>query len=294
MTESKRVMRPEIYKAGALLVLLFMACIFTWYFLLAREIEGQLTVAFLNVGQGDAIYIETPHGNQVLVDGGKGMSVLRELGKTMPFADRSIDMIIATHPDLDHIEGLIEVFKRYEVGVYIDPRVHSDSNEYQALVSAVFKEGLEPLRARNSTAFMLDNDVTLHVLFPDRDVEHIETNTASVVLKITYGDTSFMLTGDSPSGIEEYLSTLYGNALHSDVLKLGHHGSRTSTSDIFLGYVDPAYAVISAGCDNMYGHPHKEVVDKVRAKNIQIKNTCENGTIIFKSDGSSISVKEER
>lgn len=279
----------SLYLAWVLLVGLCVACVVVWVVVLRVEREGILRVAFLDVGQGDSIYIETPHGNQVLIDGGKGRVVLRELGHVMPFYDRSIDVIIATHPDLDHIEGLPEVFERYEVGAFLEAGVHDESPQNSALHQAVQHEGLTIRKAENDMTLVLDTDVTLRFLFPDRAVENLETNTASVVAQLTYRDTSFLFTGDSPSGIETYLTTLYGEGLKSDVLKLGHHGSRTSSSDIFLGYVEPEYAVISVGCDNSYGHPHGEVLKKLDTFEVKTVSTCEKGTIIFESDGTVVS-----
>jgi competence protein ComEC len=279
----------SLYLAWVLLVGLFIACVVVWVLVFRVEREGVLQVAFLDVGQGDAIYIETPHGNQVLIDGGKGRVVLRELGRVMPFYDRSIDVVIATHPDLDHIEGLPEVFERYAIGSYVEPGVRDESPHNSALHQVVQREGLAIHNARNSMSFVLDTDVTLRFLFPDRVADNLEANTASIVAQLTYKDTSFLFTGDSPSGIETYLTTRYGEDLKSDVLKVGHHGSRTSSSDIFLGYVDPEYAVISAGCDNSYGHPHDEVLEKLNAFEVHTLSTCEEGMIVFESNGSVVS-----
>ena len=225
----------------------------------ARTGSGVLTVSFLHVGQGDAIYIETPNGNRVLVDGGNGAYVLRELGRMVPFFERTLDMVVASHPDLDHIGGLPEVFARYRVLQFVESGVLDTGADNVALQDAVAREGLTPLVGRRGMSFALDTDVWLTVLFPDRDARELEANTGSLVLRLSYGDTSFLLTGDAPVAIEEYVLQLDGSAVASTVLKLGHHGSRTSTHEAWLGFVDPAYAVVSAGCDNAYGHPHREV-----------------------------------
>lgn len=273
------------------LCLLSVLTVVVWVFVAQKEKGGVLTVAFLDVGQGDSIYIETPNGNQVLVDGGKGRSVLRELGSVMPLFDRSIDVIIATHPDLDHIGGLPEVFHRFKVGLYLESGVHDDGGDYEALLNAVSSEGIEVHYARRGSFLHLDEYVTLEFLFPDRDVTHLEVNTASVVAKLTYKNTSFLLTGDSPSGIESHLISLYGDALKSDVLKLGHHGSKTSTSEGFLGYVNPTWGVISAGCNNSYGHPSREVMERLAVFEIKDVSTCANGTVVFQSDGERVVLK---
>jgi len=203
----------------------------------------------------------------------------------MAFSDRTIDTVIETHPDMDHIGGLPEVFARYDVGMFIEPGVADDGADNQALHAAVRAEGLTPVLARRGMTLALDKGVYLEILFPDRDVTNLETNMGSIVARLVYGDTSVLLTGDSPIAIEEYLVGVYGEGLKSDILKLGHHGSKTSNSESFLGYVDPAYGIISAGCDNSYGHPHKEVVDRLAQFEIKKVSTCESGTVVFESDG---------
>ena len=281
--------QTNTYVVWFLMVVLLCACTIIWSTIYILERNKVLTVAFLDVGQGDAIYIETPHGNQVLIDGGKGRAVLRELGTQMSYFDRSIDMVIATHPDLDHIGGLPEVFKRFDVATFIESGVEDVGAENSALHEAVQNEGIPLLKAQQGVLYMLDTDVTLEILFPDRDVTTFEPNTGSVVAKLTYKDTSYLFTGDSPAGIETYLPSVYGEKLKSNVLKVGHHGSKTSTAELFLGFVDPEYAVISASCDNSYGHPHKEVLDRLEKFKAQVLSTCDLGTITFTSDGETIS-----
>lgn len=247
-----------------------------------------LTVAFLDVGQGDAIYIETPGGAQMLIDGGNGTAVLRGLGTVMPFFDRSIDVVVATHPDEDHIGGLPDVFERYHVGAYLDPGVNDHSTTYEAILRAVNEAHIPYTIARRGMRIALGDGVFLDILFPDRDLSHADTNTASIVARLTYGSTSFLLTGDSPQMIEEYVVAFDGSVLKSDVLKLGHHGSRTSSSEIFLRTVQPSLAIISAGKDNRYGHPHKEVLDRLAALRIPSLSTIQEGSIILESDGHKI------
>ncbi len=288
--QEKVKVKSNIFIVWVLCGILLIVTTLVWSKLFDLE-EGVLTVAFLDIGQGDAIFIETPSGNQVLIDGGKGRAVLRELGKLMSFYDRSIDVVLATHPDMDHIGGLPDVFKRYDVDLFIESGVEDGGADSDALEVAIKNKELNTVTAKQGMNFMLDDGVFFQIFFPDRDASNLEANTGSIVVKLIYGETSFMLTGDSPAGIETYLSSIYGEALKSDVLKLGHHGSKTSSSDIFLGFVDPEYAVISASCDNQYGHPHKEVLEKLERFDIKKLSTCENGTIVFKSDGKNISVK---
>lgn len=278
---------------GFILLGLFFSFIFTWSIVKSTG-DNELLVAFLDVGQGDSIYIEAPNGNQLLVDGGSNKQVLRELSEVMPYYDRSIDVLLATHPDGDHIGGLIGVLESYEVESVIESGVVSDTNVNKVFQERVKKEGAEHIFARRGMNIVLDgeSEVYLTVLFPDyADVSNWDSNAASVVAKLTYGETSFLLTGDSPKEIEEYLVSLDGRNLDVDVLKLGHHGSRTSSSASFLSAASPTYAVISAGKDNRYGHPHRDVLQSLSALGISYLGTYENGTIKFHSDGEKIWIK---
>jgi competence protein ComEC len=254
----------------------------------ASGTSPNLQVHFLDVGQGDAALIETPSGIQVLVDGGKDSSVLQELGAVMNIGDRKIDMVIGTHPDTDHIGGLIDVFKNYEVATILTTENKGDSQTaelYEELKSA---EGAEVVYARRGQTFALDASTTLHVLFPETDPSDLESNASSIVFQLEYGSSTFMFTGDSPKSIEEYLVLSEGEYLQSDVLKVGHHGSRTSTSEMFLDEVAPSIAVISSGKDNSYGHPHLEVTDALFNAGVTILETAVEGTITFASDGIRI------
>jgi beta-lactamase superfamily II metal-dependent hydrolase len=282
--------------SGPIIVGLFVFLnIFVWSVVSASERGGLLTIAFLDVGQGDAIFIEAPNGNQMLIDGGRNAAVLRELSQVMSFKDRSIDVVVATHPDRDHISGLIDVFERYEVGMYFDSGVINDTGEYRTLLETVEKEGITPTLARRGQKIFLDNsvdeEVFVEILFPDRDVTNVETNLGSIVLRVVYGNTEVMLTGDSPKSIEKYLVSIDGEYLESDILKAGHHGSKTSSSESFVGFVNPKFVVISSGKDNRYGHPHQEVLEIFKHFNIKTINTADTGTIIFTSDGENIILK---
>jgi len=273
--------------------------VFVWYAVYAETRDG-LLVAFLDVGQGDAIFIEAPNGNQLLLDAGPNNAVLRELSKLMPFYDRSVDMIIESHPDKDHIAGFIEVARRYDIGLAMEPGVKSHSAVYGELNKVVAENSprrIPKVLARRGMRINMGDGARVDILLPDRDVSDLETNTASIVAKLVYGNTSFMLTGDSPRAMEKYLVSLSGPAadgLKSDVLKVGHHGSRTSTSEIFLGAVSPEYAIISAGAGNRYGHPHKETVDLLNRFEIPVLNTINLGTIKIKSDGEKLTVETEK
>lgn len=277
-----------------LLTALFLANTLIWHVVFAESRSGILTVAFLDVGQGDSIFIEAPNGSQVLIDGGPNKSVLRELSKVMPFYDRSIDIVIATHPDKDHIGGLPDVLELYEISTFIESGATSNTGVYNALTDAVTFNSVPQVAARRGMVIVLDEyrGIFLKILFPDRDVSKTNSNDASVIAQLVYGETEFLLTGDAPQKIEKYLVSLDGKNLESDVLKVGHHGSKTSTSELFLGFVSPKYTVISAGADNRYGHPHKEVLSILEKFNIPMVNTATAGTIIFTSDGEHVTVQK--
>lgn len=248
-----------------------------------------LEVSFLDVEQGDAIFIEGPTGIQMLIDGGRDRSVLRELGKRMGPLDRSLDLVVETHPDADHIGGLPGVFRAYAVNSFMTPGIPNVTVQKAALEDAVANEMiLHPVVARRGMRILLGGGAYADVLFPDRDVSGVETNTGSIVLHVVYGETEFFLSADAPSAIENWLVRLDGEALKSDVLKAGHHGSRTSTGDALLAAADPEVVIISAGKDNQYGHPHKEVLERIEASGAKTLSTAEEGTITFMSDGKHI------
>jgi competence protein ComEC len=272
------------------LALFLLINIFIWSKLLSLTSNTDLKVIFLDVGQGDAIFIEASNGNQVLIDGGPNDQVLRELSKVMSLSDRSIDAIIATHPDSDHIGGLVSVLQRFESTLYIESGSKSDTLVYRSLEKALDKEKIERIIAKKGMILDLGNGVYLNILFPDTDASRMDPNTASIISQIRYGETSFLLTGDSPASIEKYIASIFGGDLRSDVLKAGHHGSKTSTSEIFLGFASPLFSVISAGEGNRYGHPHKEVVNRLEEFGSEIISTSDSGSIIFISDGKTVKI----
>jgi len=285
-----------------IIILLVFVVGLIWYAIF-RENRDFLTVAFLDVGQGDAIFIESPDGKQVLIDGGKNQQVLRQLSKVMPFYDRSIDLVVMTHPDADHVGGLPAILESFDVGLVLEPGVSSDSGVYEQFQSLIQEKQIQKILAQQGQKISLCNDleprgpsrcdVWLEVLFPTTGigVNELESNSASIILKLIHGENSFLLSGDSPKSIEKYLVESLGKHLDVDVLKLGHHGSKTSTSDLLLGFTSPDFAIVSAEKDNRYGHPHKEVTDLLEQFEIEMLGTYNLGNIVFKSDGQSLIIK---
>jgi competence protein ComEC len=269
---------------------LFLGAVFAWYAVLAETRNG-LKVAFLDVGQGDAIFVEAPNGNQILIDGGPNKSVLRELSKQMPFYDRSIDAIILTHPHLDHYGGLVDALDNYKINLEMDSGNNNPGSlGFDLYIKKLAENKVRRVLARRGMRINLDRETYLDVLFPVTNKEGLSPHDEMVVTRLVYGKNSFFLTGDMEDNLENYLLSLGGN-FKSDVLKVGHHGSKTSTSESFLGWVSPSLAVISVGKGNKYGHPHKEVTDRLAKFRIPTLRTDEKGTVVLKSDGEKILVK---
>lgn len=279
---------------GVAIVVLALIAGVIWSAALAADRHGILTVSFLNIGQGDAILIEAPSGRTVLIDGGPDTSVLRELGAALPWYERSIDVVIATHPDADHITGLVDVLLRYRVPYIIQSSVRGDTpiwNTLESTIASDKKQGTTVITAMRGQVIDLGDGVYLQVLSPDRSVPDVDTNDGCVVTRLVYGATSFMLPCDAPSDIEDYLVYLDGKNLHSTVLKAGHHGSDTSSSPLFIGFVSPQYAVYSRGCNNKYGFPSPQTVATFKRFSIPTLDTCLNGTVTFTSDGQKVYLK---
>lgn len=279
---------------GIVLLIAFVSNLFIW-FAVAHEMPSKyLKVAFLNIGQGDAIYIESPTHNQMLVDGGPSSILLSELKKEMPFYDRSIDTLMVTNPDADHYSGFLDVLPSFQVNHIIEPGTKSDTDRYKQLEQEETEYHVPKTIARRGMIVHLGGGADLHILFPDQDVSTWATNNGSIVAQLTYGSTSVMLTGDAPNKTEEYVLSLDGAHLKSDILKEGHHGSRTSASEPFIKAVSPSSDIISAGLNNRYGHPHKETTDLLNSLKIPTYITYERGTITALSDGLHFKISTEK
>lgn len=251
----------------------------------AGQPDGRLHVVFADVGQGDAIYIETPGGGRILVDGGPDpLDAVRLLGEREGPGDRSVDLVVLTHPHADHIGGLIEVLDRYDVLNILERRMDLDGPLYGAWRRAVDEEGARAISGVAGTNLTVDG-LLIEVLGPSVD-QPSDVNDASVVLKLTYGEVSFLLVGDAFATAERAL-VRSGTDLTADVLKVAHHGSRTSSSGVFLAAVDPAVALISVGEDNPFGHPHPSTLDALsrHVPGELIFRTDRDGTVEMTTDG---------
>jgi len=261
---------------------LALGAIFVWYVVFTQR-DAALKIIFLNVGQGDAIFIETPSGTQVLIDGGAGSRVLGELAAVMPFYDRQVDIVIATHTDADHIGGLAEVLRRYDVGMVIENGMSADTNIWREFDQLIGDEGSVRHAATAGERLVLDDGVYLDILGPapgERDAPQSKANDVMIVSRIVYGEQSVLFTGDIERDDEVRL-VRSGIDLESDILKVAHHGSKNSSTDLFLNSVRPQIAVISTGESNWYGHPHKEALERITKTGTRLLRTDIDGRVGF-------------
>ncbi|MFN4181430.1 MAG: ComEC/Rec2 family competence protein [Candidatus Paceibacteria bacterium] len=265
-----------------LTLILAIATIFVFY-LLAQNKDKVLTFAMLDVGQGDALFIESPTGVQVLVDGGPKNNILQALPQVMPFWDKTLNALIITNPDADHIGGFGSILDTYKVDMVFEPGTHNGSLLYKNIYKKIKEKDIAHILLRRGMRIDMGGEVYLDVLFPDREVFDWSTNDGSAVMRLVYGDQSILLSGDATVKTESLVvANNPKEILDSDILKVGHHGSRTSTSANFVETVTPMYALISSGEGNSYGHPHSEVLNTLANSKAQIMSTDELGNIIFK------------
>lgn len=251
--------------------------------------EKKLQVHFLDVGQGDGIFIELPNKETMLIDTGEYMysSGVQEYIKNRGYS--KINYIVATHPHSDHIGGLSNIVNNFDFDKIYAPNAVSTTPTYVKLLEAISEKGKKMTRAQKGVTIINDGKLNATIIGPVSE-SYDNMNNYSVVIKLKYGSNTFLLTADMEALAEKELT---GN-IKSDVLKVGHHGSGTSTSEEFLTKVSPKYAVISCGKDNDYGHPHEKVMERLKNHSIKIYRTDLNGTITFTSDGKNIKITKEK
>ncbi|MFH1670445.1 MAG: MBL fold metallo-hydrolase [Patescibacteria group bacterium] len=241
--------------------------------------DGKLHVHFLDVGQGDSTFLITPSGKQVLVDGGPDMSTLEHLGKYMPFFDRSIDLLVLTHPHTDHLASFPEVAKRYEVKHILLAGTEAEVSRYLALLHEVKNQHIPVSIADPTEDIDLGDGVVLDVVWPEKSFRNDKNlNNSSVVIRALFADQSILLTGDIENEAE-YALLDTGADIRSKVLKVAHHGSRTSSSQQFLLVVNPNQAIISVGEENSFGHPDPWTLERYSSLGIPTHETRKEGTV---------------
>lgn len=239
--------------------------------------DGTLHIHMLDVGQGDAIFAVTPAGKRVLIDGGPNLATLTHLGTLLPFFTRNIDLLVLTHPDADHVTALPDVIRRYDVGTVLMTGAEHSSGRYDALRSAIAETDTAVLFPDPHTDIDMGDGVVLDVIWPT--AEYVgASNDRSIVLRLLYDETAVLFAGDIEEEAEAAILAA-GFPVASNVLKVAHHGSRTSSSTGFLLAVNPELALVSAGRENRFGHPHADVMARYDALGIIKKITAELGMI---------------
>jgi len=261
----------------------------------SNEVSGQglftgaLRVHFLDVGQGDCILVQFPNGRNMLVDAGKNDSAGTIMDYLKARGIAKLDYLVGTHPHEDHIGSLDTVIQKIPVGEILLPKVTTNTRTYRELLEAIAGKGMQVTTAKAGVNILEEEGLSVKVLAP-LGSSYEELNNYSAVIKITYREASFLLEGDAEAESEKELLA-NGADLRSDVLKVGHHGSNSSTSPAFLSAVKPKYAVISLGVDNEYHHPHPTTLAKLKKAGTELYRTDEKGTIVFTTDGKDIKVE---
>ena len=244
-----------------------------------------LVIHYLDVGQGDSIFIELPQKKSMLIDAstgayGEGIAdYIEDKGYS------KIDYLVATHPHADHIGGMEDMVEEFEIGEIYMPRASTTTKTYKNLLTAIKKKGNKINTAKAGVSIYSGSGINIQILAPN-STSYEDLNNYSVVIKLTYGKKSFLFMGDAEMLSEDEITA----DVSADILKVGHHGSSTSTSEDFINRVNPEYAVISCGKDNSYGHPHKETMATLKKYDVEVLRTDTMGTIIATTDGTDLEI----
>lgn len=291
-----------------ILIGLLLVVLVVWFLVLSQKPGRILEADFLDVGQGDSILIKTPKGQTLLIDGGPNNKVLEKLGKYLQPLQKRIDIIILTHPHADHVTGLIEVLRRYSVGLVVLNGVYLKTDNYDQFLTAIKDNKVKVLIAEVGVAIHFDKNLEFDIISsPDKNLagsvfnkksegfssNSNDVNETSIVGKLIYNDFSIMFMGDATSKIENQLLA-YGDGLKSDILKVGHHGSKYSSFPFFLKAVAPKAGIIEVGEKNFYGLPSPAALSRFKMFNINIFRTGQNGDIRVLSDGFTTNIYKEK
>ena len=248
-----------------------------------------LKVHYLDVGQGDSIFLELPNKKSMLIDA----SIYEMSDKIIDYIEElnysKIDYLFATHPHSDHIGGMKAVVNNFDLGLIYMPKAVTTTKTYENLLQAISDKGMKIKTAKAGIVVIDEDNLKAEIVAPNSS-SYEDLNNYSIVLKITYKNRSFLFTGDAEKISEDEITS----NVKSDVLKIGHHGSSSSTSASFLDKVNPTVAVISVGKDNSYNHPTKTVLHRLEKRNIEVYRTDLNGNIIMTTDGEKIKIEVEK
>ena len=251
----------------------------------APNSESKLIVHFLDVGQGDSIFIELPNGKTMLVDAGENYHGQGIIDYVQTIGYQKLDYVVATHPHEDHIGSMPYIVRNFEIGSIYMPDVTANTATFESLLKAIKAKGLRVKNGRTGVHIIKDGELTADIIAPDKPDES-NLNNSSIVLLLTFGNVSYLLTGDAET---KELNAIRAD-MHATVLKAGHHGSKTSTTQTLLKKISPSVTVISCGKNNDYGHPHAEVLKMLKSVNSSVYRTDRDQTVIVTTDGSSLTV----
>jgi competence protein ComEC len=247
-------------------------------------------IYFFDIGQGDSSLIVLPNDIQILIDGGPNMAILEKVSKAIPVYDRTIEYIILSHPHSDHLSGIVEVLKRYDVGLLIHNGVTRDNlNLYNDFEEIINKKNIKTHIVKEKMEIKFNETSYMEFYYPDASKEfgRGDINASSIVNRLTFGGVRVLFTGDIPRDVERYLIEK-GEGIEADILKVAHQGSRTSSEEDFIIGVSPIFSVIMVGADNQYGHPHQKVLKTLERFGGEVLRTDIEGDILFKTDGDII------
>ncbi|MGE4284162.1 MAG: ComEC/Rec2 family competence protein, partial [Clostridia bacterium] len=253
---------------------------------------GPLKVHFINVGQGDAILIKTPHGKNMVIDAGDNKYANEVVNYIKNEKVKKIDIVVGSHPHADHIGSLDEIINSFEIGKVYLPKASHNTQTFENLLLAIKNKGLKVTTAAAGTNIELDSEVIAEIIAPN-STSYESLNNYSAVIRLMFGDTAFLFSGDAEDISEEEILNK-GHNIKADVLKVGHHGSNTSTTSAFLKAVSPSYGIIMVGSDNEYGHPTVETLSRLKGAGVEIFRTDESGTVIAVSDGRSVTFETQK
>lgn len=285
-------MKGNKYKIIAILIILVVAAVSSYFTKeepteenAPKREEGMLYVHFIDVGEADSTYIELPDGKTMLIDAGEVENGEEVANYIADRGTEKIDFLVGTHPHSDHIGGLATVVNSFDIGNVYMPKAYHSSAAYENVITAIKNKNMAIDSPMGGEIMYETDNLLIEVLSPNRE-EYDNLNNYSIVIKLTYGETSFLFTGDAE---DEVLREITGD-VSADVLKVAHHGSNTSSDADFMKRVSPRYAVIPVGENNQYGHPHWEVTELLAEVNAKVYRTDENGTVVVSSDGENIDI----
>ena len=261
---------------------LIVSNIIIWSFFFSLP-DHKLHLKVYDVGQGDAIFIRSAGGFRILVDGGPSNQVVEYLGDDLPFYSKSIDLVILTHPQADHLTGLVEVVKRYNIKTLWISDAKNETRVFSEWKAVLEEADIDPVIVSQGDKLLLPDGTEIQVLSPRKEMVGQDVNAASVVILVSYGDFDALLTGDADRQVQPYT----GNEGHVEVFKVPHHGAEESINQNFVATLSPEVSVISVGAKNKYGHPNQNVIRFLENLGSKVYRTDKNGTTEIVSDGKS-------